>query len=177
MNADKLNGYFRMISTFILFVMRPAAAVAITKYMYPLLAIQIKYKWWFVTNDDVVNIGLSMLIATTYHLAHDFVCHILFRKSSHNHGLWNLDANSSLEEPHSGIDLFLLRGTILWHVGNVPYIVLQQLWIWNCDDNAILHATRRERFWRARRLRMVIVTRIDMTVTTSSTIEDNRANG
>jgi hypothetical protein len=30
----------------------------------------------------------------------------------------NLDASSSLEEPHGGIDLFLLRGTILWHVGN-----------------------------------------------------------
>ena len=28
------------------------------------------------------------------------------------------------------------------------------------------------RFWRARRLRMVIVTRIDVTVTMSSTIED-----
>ncbi len=65
-----------------------------------------------------------MLIATKYPLAHDFVCHVLFRKSSHNHGLWNLDANSSLEEPHGGIDLFLLRGTILWHVGNGPYIVL-----------------------------------------------------
>ena len=83
-------------------------------------------------------------IATTYHLAHDFVCHVLFRKSSHNHGLWNLDANSSQEEPHGDIDLFLLRDTILWHVGNGPHIVLQQLWIWNCDDNAILHVTRRE---------------------------------
>lgn len=48
MNADKLNGYFRMISTFILFVMRPAAAVAITKYMYPLLAIQIKCRGHYV---------------------------------------------------------------------------------------------------------------------------------
>ncbi len=86
----------------------------------------------------------SLFVATTYHLAHDFVCHVLFRKSSHNHGLWNLDANCSLEEPHGGIDLFLLRRTILWHVGNGPYIVLQQLWIWNCDDNAILHVTRRE---------------------------------
>jgi hypothetical protein len=48
MYADKLNGYFRMISTFILFVMRPAAAVAITKYMYQLLAIQIKCRGHYV---------------------------------------------------------------------------------------------------------------------------------
>jgi hypothetical protein len=76
---------------------------------------------------------MTLLILTEHVDSNDvssgaqFCCHVLFQKSSHNHGQWNFDANSSLKELHGGIDLFLLRGSILWHVGNGPYIVLQQL--------------------------------------------------
>jgi hypothetical protein len=30
----------------------------------------------------------------------------------------DLDASSGLEDPHGGIELFQMRGTILWHVGD-----------------------------------------------------------
>ena len=36
-----------------------------------------------------------------------------FSKIQPQSGLWNLDANSSQEEPHGGIDLFLLCGGML----------------------------------------------------------------
>ena len=39
-----------------------------------------------------------------------------FRKSSQNHGLRNVDTGHGVEDPHSLIDLLLMRGTLLRHV-------------------------------------------------------------
>ena len=99
-------------------------------------------KWWLVANDNIVNYDLSndlcLLIVAPYHLVHNFICNILFRKSSQNHGLWNVDASSSLEGRTAAFTFFSCAALFFGMLGMGLYSVATTLNMklqWKCNPS------------------------------------------